>query len=272
MRSRGALIVLLAAASASCVAEEAPGEKLRVLFVGNSLTYYNDLPAMVVALNGAVEGAKPVQADMLATGGASIRDHLAGGALARTLAETDFDVVVLQDIGGWPLCPPGDAACAQSVPSVRAAVDLARAAGTRPIWYATWQIIPERQQALSAQVADRAAQMEVDVADVGAALAAYGCPGDPLLHEDGHPDELGSWVAAATILRVLVGSELPERLALDAVCRTPWQDTRLSARALATEQASPAADCSVPAPGQLQAALRAANSVVDGKAYERGKE
>lgn len=261
MRSWVPLLAMLAASLLSCAGDDAPGEELRVLFVGNSLTYYNDLPGMVAALNGAINGARPLEVDMLASGGASIRDHLGDDALRRVVSE--FDIVVLQDLGGWPLCLPADERCARSVSAIGEAVALARAAGARPLWYSTYQLMPDVQAALSERARTVAADLDVEVADVGAALAGYRRAGGRdamLLLEDGHPDALGSWVAAATILRVLIGSELPERIVLEEACRTPWQGADLTRQRLASEQPVPPTDCSVPTADQLRRAIAAANA------------
>ncbi len=49
------------------------GPPLRVLFAGNSYTYYNDMPAVVAEL-GAATGA-PIEVDAVTMGGATLRDH-----------------------------------------------------------------------------------------------------------------------------------------------------------------------------------------------------
>lgn len=239
----------------------ANGAELRVLFVGNSLTYYNDLPGMVEALGGAA--GFPVAADMLASGGASMEEHVGGKAFRRVLSENDFDIVVLQEIGGWPLCPAAWEACARSLPSIRQAVRLVRAAGARPIWYSAWQVVPEFQRRLSEEVAGLAAEMDVEVADVGAAFQAYRAADGKgnLLLEDGHPDDLGSWLAAATILREIAGRDLPQSIELETACRTPWQGAAAPTRErLASEQPPPATECSVPGAERLALILRVANA------------
>ena len=67
--------------------------ELRVLFVGNSLTYTNDLPGMVTAL-ARLEG-RSFAAGMLAYPNVSLEDHAGMGALEVIRRERP-DVVVLQ--------------------------------------------------------------------------------------------------------------------------------------------------------------------------------
>lgn len=94
---RAILVPLLLAAG--CLGSTAPGElriadvELRVLFIGSSLTYTNDLPAMVRRL-GQIEG-RSIAVGMLAEPNASLEDHAARGTLD-AIARVRADVVVLQ--------------------------------------------------------------------------------------------------------------------------------------------------------------------------------
>jgi hypothetical protein len=80
---------------------------VRVLFVGNSLTYYNAMPDMVAQIGRTSNRRIDFTIDMLAQGGATIRDHLIDGELSRELAKQHYDFVVFQEVGGFPLCDEG---------------------------------------------------------------------------------------------------------------------------------------------------------------------
>lgn len=67
---------------------------LRVFFVGNSLTYTNDLPAMVVEL-AAMDGLK-MSATTLAFPNYALEDHLFDGELQKKLSKSKFDFVIAQ--------------------------------------------------------------------------------------------------------------------------------------------------------------------------------
>jgi len=73
----------------------APGKNLRVLFIGNSLTQSNDLPAIVQAL--AVAGGQPAltQKSVLLPG-TSLEDQWNNGRALKALRAEKWDVVVLQ--------------------------------------------------------------------------------------------------------------------------------------------------------------------------------
>lgn len=212
------LIAMLMALLHVPVTNAENSDNVDVLFVGNSLTYYNDMPAMVSALYEAHRPAVKVQAKVVAQPGASIADHLSDKEFNNVLETGDFDFVVVQEIGGWPLCPDDFEGCQGSVPALKKAFALSRAARAKPIWYSTWQANREAQEALSNLVRDIAVDDNVTVADAGAAIYEFGKPNgiDGVLEKDGHPDCLGSWVAAVTIANAMLDQGLNEDSATDS--------------------------------------------------------
>lgn len=250
-------ILLLGYASAdqSGVSDE------RILFVGNSLTYYNDVPAMVDAIYSALGQHQQIDTEMLAQGGYSLADHLDKGVLKSVLAGSSYDVVVLQDFGGWPLCSKDIDGCAPTPGPLAKAVALVRSFGARPIWYSTYQSNPEAQRELSREARRIASRIDVDIADVGAAMLAFSSANtkEAILLPNHHPDTLGSWIAAATIVRSLYGKPLPHSLALGRVCRQVWQDSALGASRLASEQQSTGKVCNELAPNVIRQVIVAVN-------------
>src|SRR5438034_11816170 len=67
----------------------------RVLFIGNSYTYVNDLPAMFAGL--AQSGGHRVETGMVAVGGSTLGEHAASVATAAKLTSARWDLVVLQE-------------------------------------------------------------------------------------------------------------------------------------------------------------------------------
>lgn len=73
----------------------APDNKVKtILFVGNSLTYTNDLPAMVVA-QAKAKGVE-VTTEMLALPAYALEDHWNDGRMQTLIATKKFDFVVVQ--------------------------------------------------------------------------------------------------------------------------------------------------------------------------------
>src|SRR5204862_8244869 len=67
----------------------------RVLFIGNSLTEANGLPAMVETLSRQ-GGGTPISAASVVFGGFSLEDHWNQGTAQRRIAEGGWSIVVLQ--------------------------------------------------------------------------------------------------------------------------------------------------------------------------------
>jgi hypothetical protein len=72
-----------------------PGQKnFRVLYIGNSLTYSNDLPALVAEL-ASMDGVT-ISYKMIAPGGVSLEDHWNAGEAQAEMAAHQYDLVVGQ--------------------------------------------------------------------------------------------------------------------------------------------------------------------------------
>src|SRR5213592_1815281 len=95
----------------------------RLLFIGNSYTYVNDLPAMFADL--ARSGGHRVEVGMVAEGGATLRDHAGSVATAAKLTSAKWDVVVLQGQS-------------QMYPAARRLADTIYRQGARPMFFLTW--------------------------------------------------------------------------------------------------------------------------------------
>ena len=75
----------------------APANPLRVLFIGNSHTFYNGMPDMIAGLAQAAGVDRPLQYAMEAPGGCNFETHLASGAARQQLSSGHWDFVVLQE-------------------------------------------------------------------------------------------------------------------------------------------------------------------------------
>jgi hypothetical protein len=130
---RGITLPLLAALAIACRGPEVPaGSTVRVLFVGNSLTYVNDLPGMVRALAEA-GGAVTIETRDASLGGYSLEDHWATPESRDALAEGGWDVVVLQQ--GPSALPESQVNLIQWAGTW---ADAIRAQGGMPALYMVW--------------------------------------------------------------------------------------------------------------------------------------
>jgi len=80
---------------------------ISLLFIGNSFTYYNDLPLLVGQLiEQGTDGKVSVSTKMVASPGASLKSHWTDGTARQAIRERAWDVVILQEQGRRPLDAP----------------------------------------------------------------------------------------------------------------------------------------------------------------------
>ena len=87
--------ILFAVAGLSAISADRDNNAVRILFIGNSLTSANDLPAMVAAIAGS-RGVKVIT-DAHVPGGARLRNHASNKKVLRKLRKRSWDFVVLQE-------------------------------------------------------------------------------------------------------------------------------------------------------------------------------
>ena len=237
------VICTLVAANAA-LAEPKP---LRVLFVGNSLTYFNALPSMVTGLAARSHPVVRLEVEMLASPGATIRQTLDSGSFGKAVAGKKFDVVVLQEAGGFPLCSDDFPGCRESPAALHEAAALIHRSGARLILLATFTP-PGMQAPLSLASQKLAEHLKADLFDWGKAMAngAARAQGMMLIGPDFHPTPEGSWLAAIGLSRLITGATAPD--AHVRVCAPDWSHAQppISNSSYASRQSQPPANCFEP--------------------------
>ena len=218
---------------------------IRVLFVGNSLTYFNSLPELTAAVAASLDSPVRMQVEMLAAPGATIRQHLGSGHLKDVLTAGRFEVVVLQELGGFPLCSQDYPGCMDSPAALAEAVRLIKAAGARALLLGTYSPL-EMQPQLSGASAALATRLHVELADWGGDIKAFAAlhPELPLIGADHHPLPLASWLAATHLARDITKQPLPVRVP-EKPCAPQWAHAKppLSNASLASQQPQPPLNC-----------------------------
>ncbi len=194
---------------------------LRILFVGNSYTYMNDLPGMFAQLARA--GGHRVETGMAAPGGWTLSAHARSAETLNKLKSSKWDFVVLQEQSQVPAVDP--ARTEAMYPAGRLLVRQIEDVGATPIFFVTWarrdgwaeKGLPgyeAMQFQISRGYLGIADELGVPAAPVGDAwlIAKKQHPELELWQGDGsHPTEQGTYLAAcvfyATIFR-----QSPERL------------------------------------------------------------
>jgi hypothetical protein len=176
---------------------------LRVLFIGNSLTVANNLPAMVTAI-GRQQGVT-IQCETVAFPDFSLDDHLQRGDAARAIARGGWSFVVLQQ---------GPSALPESRVQLRASVKTLDQAvhrvGAKTAMYMVWPSTTRPGDF------DRVSESHAIAAgDVGGVLLPAGDawraawrhdPRLALYGSDGfHPTPLGTYLVALVVYERLSG-------------------------------------------------------------------
>jgi hypothetical protein len=213
-------IALLCSCCASAAQEHAP---VRVLFVGNSITYVGNLPAVLDAL--AASQMRPVQSDMIVRGGATLTDRIADRSVERAVSLRHYDYVVLQERGGDLLCSFGPKSCKDAVAALGGLARIARARGAKPVCLGTYQTNPMVSRHLVAAESEAAARWSVAYVPTSDRLQAgmQAHPSAGWLYADGaHPGHDLALLEAVLLYRELFGTApVPVDLRVDAPMYTP---------------------------------------------------
>ncbi len=235
--SRIVLFSVALAATSACASTRKP---VRILFVGNSYTYYNNLPRVAETLYEATnKGAFEV--GMLVQAGQRLSD-VAGPRMPeflRMLMGGRWDYVVLQEQsslgGGFGNGRPVLGNPGAFHEAVRALDKEIRRSGGRTVLLETWanERAPEQQGAISeayASIADEIGALVVPAGQVWKAVRSAH-PGIRLHQADGsHPAETGTYLTACLLLETLFEIDLsgaPARLSVPDILSPERRGTQV---------------------------------------------
>lgn len=179
---------------------------MKTLWIGNSYTQRNDLPALVAEL--AAENGEILEHERVMANGASLRLHWNKGDALSLIERGNWDFVVLQEQSTLPLKN-----AARFHDNVRLFDNAIKKNGVQTVLYQTWsrQNAPETQDALSAAIEEIAAEIAARVAPVGTVWHQVLKTGADLYDKDGsHPSPLGSRLAARVFYATLFGRDVKE--------------------------------------------------------------
>lgn len=136
-------------------------KKIRVLFIGNSHTYYNDMPELF--RERAERDGFACEVTMLAHGGWRLSQHAKEPEVSFNIHYGNYDYVVLQE-HAHPFVP-----FAEYQTSVSTLTDWIRAAGAVPVLYLTWakKNEQEKQKEMTEAAERMAAETSALLAPVG---------------------------------------------------------------------------------------------------------
>lgn len=188
---------------------------MKVLFIGNSHTYFNDMPHLFAEMCETLNGER-AEVTMLAFSNRTLQWHCEEYFSVRfALLYGGYDYCVIQQFG-HPM-PPVE----ETEPPLEKLIRLCESVGTKPVLYMTWakRSEPEQAKKISAvyrALAEKYHTLLAPMAELFAAVQAE-CPEIELYWADGsHASPYGDYLIAATLAATVTGktdlSEIPDRL------------------------------------------------------------
>lgn len=178
----------------------------RVLFIGNSYTYANDLPNKFAKL--AKSGKYAVEVGAVAQGGWTLADHVKSTDTANILSSKRWTYVILQEQSQIPSVE--QSRTHSMYPAARILVKQVREIGAKPLFFLTWAHLhgtPEDgmrdYESMQAQINEGhyeiSQELNVPIAAVGSAwqVVVHEHPEINLWQDDGsHPSREGTYLTA----------------------------------------------------------------------------
>lgn len=210
------VLVPIAACAQSSVVTAVPPAK--VLFVGNSFTYYNNsLHKHYRRLTWAsgLFTRENSRSRIMTISGGRLPEH--SGGFKNVVSAEDWDVVVMQ---GHSLGPISEGTAEPFKRAARKYARIARKRGTRPVFFMTWAYTdkPEMTEQLDEAYTDIGHELNAQVVPVGLAFATVTAERQDIpvrIDDKRHPSLAGSYLAACTFFAALY-DQSPEGLPYDA--------------------------------------------------------
>lgn len=211
-----------APASQAVTLRQQAADSVRILWIGNSFTFYNDVPKMVEDM-GALNGVA-ISTTCVLKGGEKFSGHLQNPELYRQLVKGGWDYVVLQEFSSTPAY--STRYVAEHILPYAAAIDsLAKkfSPEVTTVYYMTWghkygntrqtdypldDTYESMQERIFTTYTDMAYENGGALAPVGVAWrnVRAGHPEIELYIEDNfHPSLAGSYLAASTLFATMAG-------------------------------------------------------------------
>lgn len=174
---------------------------MKILFIGNSHTYYNDMPLLFAQF--CRERGIDTEVTMLAHGGKGWDFHLEEPEVKFNIFHGGYDAVILQHTAH----PMGDLTVMNQCG--RKLIEWVQAAGARPVLYMTWTTKADgkaAQPSMSNAYRQLQAETGCELAPVGEKWWEYHLahPEVELYASDGqHASPAGSGLAASVIAKTL---------------------------------------------------------------------
>ncbi len=215
--NRYLILIICIFALYSCKSRQvSDSDKLKVLFIGNSYTYSNDLPSQIKAMAKEHDDVSSIEIKLFTPGGAQLKDHLNSSFTMSVLEDGEWDIVIFQGNSLETLKDP----IGFKVSALKLA-EIAIEAGTKVYFFETWAreknhsiyskswsggTPAEMQNRISHIYTSVTKELPVTIIPIGRTWEGFIklYPAIELHSTDGsHPTPGGSYLTACTIFTVL---------------------------------------------------------------------
>ena len=213
MKKKKIFIILIFLVSATISwSQSTPSDTTRILFIGNSYTYYNSLPELVKGLTKEKFSDQVIETKLVSQGGMTLQRHWQEEKAVQTIRSGNWDFVILQEQSklGMAVMIDNDIFFGQTdlFFEYSRKFDLEiKKAGAKTVFFMPWSVRerPEEQEILTYAYSTIAKELN-------ATLVPVGLVWDQLRINDkynfyvldgSHPSPMGSYLAATTIFSTL---------------------------------------------------------------------
>jgi len=117
----------------SCSYDIDKTDPIKILFIGNSYTYYNDMPKMLECISAS--NGVAIKVSMIVKGGETIKGHWKKGNALNSIKNNNWDFVVLQEQSLWALFPYSRKRFFEYASLFATEIEKT---GARPVFFVTW--------------------------------------------------------------------------------------------------------------------------------------
>ncbi|SHO62796.1 hypothetical protein [Algoriphagus zhangzhouensis] len=214
-RAFSLLLFLLVVLSCSQSIDE-NDDQIKILFIGNSYTYFNSSPELVKALIQEKFPDQIVETQLISGGGMSLADHWQNEATIQTIRTGDWDYVVLQEQSklGMAVMIDNDIFFGQTERFYEYArkfdAEITKA-DSKTVFLMTWSVRdkPQEQAILTHAYTSIAKELKAKLVPVGLVWDELRTNPKIELYADdgGHPSPLGSYLSAVTLYSALMADD-----------------------------------------------------------------
>jgi len=210
----GLALVCVSSRAADTKDPAASGAPIKVLFIGNSLTFYNKLPDMTKFLSAHAPKPMLMDVDSHTVGGAKMEKHWKDGEALKKIQKGGWTYVVLQGLSTEAVSDKEGL-----FKHIRLFDAEIKKTGAKTLLYMTWalQKTPQDQAAITAAYYEIGKEIGARVIPVGVARESVlkANPNASIYVPDGkHPTPQGTYLAACLFYAMLSGQS-PKGLPAD---------------------------------------------------------